>query len=128
MAAPKPHVTIAKVRQAAEETGGVISEMARLLGTSRQTIYHRLRTDPELAAFHQDQREVFIDEAESGLLRLVREGNVAAIIFTLKTLGRHRGWVEQPASAPAAATGQVVIMLPDNGRGPTKTVTAQDGS
>ena len=42
------------------------------------------------------EREVFLDESELGLRGLVARGELGAICYTLKTLGRVRGYVEAP--------------------------------
>ena len=43
----------------------------------------------------EDIQETTVDMAESKLLTSINEGNVAAIIFYLKTKGKKRGYVEQ---------------------------------
>lgn len=42
-----------------------------------------------------DAREAMVDVAESEALKQIKLGNTAIIIFTLKTLGRNRGYVER---------------------------------
>lgn len=36
-----------------------------------------------------------LDYAESALLKLIKEGNATALIFFLKTKGKHRGYIER---------------------------------
>ena len=40
-------------------------------------------------------RQSMIDSAEDGLRNGVDEGNLTAIIFTLKTIGKERGYIER---------------------------------
>jgi len=42
-----------------------------------------------------DEKEGLIDFAESKLFNLINEKNTVAIIFFLKTQGKHRGYIEQ---------------------------------
>lgn len=74
---------------------GNISATADALGVTRQAIHLRINESDELAAICTEARESLIDVAESALLKLINEGNVAAIIFALKTQGRARGYSER---------------------------------
>ncbi|MFO0202076.1 MAG: hypothetical protein ACK528_03000 [Alphaproteobacteria bacterium] len=54
-----------------------------------------------------DVEESNLDKAESALLGLIEAGNVASIIFYLKTKGKKRGYTEKidlDAVAPAPVT------------------------
>jgi predicted DNA-binding protein YlxM (UPF0122 family) len=74
---------------------GNISEIARAFGVSRSTVYRKIEKHDSLQEALADARESFIDFAESKLRTEVKKGNITAIIFTLKTLGKHRGYVER---------------------------------
>ena len=75
--------------------GGNVSAVARSLRVSRSTVYDRINENSALKLALNDARETFVDEAESQLRKKVKKGDVTAIIFTLKSLGKHRGWVER---------------------------------
>ena len=52
---------------------------------------------PEFAEREEDIREGVIDMAECKLIELMKDGNIAATIFFLKTQGKSRGYIESPA-------------------------------
>ncbi len=68
---------------------------ANILGCHRDTITTYMRRDPEIADAVHEARENLIDIAESGLMRNVSDRHPASIFFTLKTLGKDRGYVER---------------------------------
>lgn len=72
-----------------------VSSAADALGISRATIYARRRTCEEVAEAILEAREMLVDKAEKGLEQLVEEGDFRAIQFTLRTLGRDRGYVDR---------------------------------
>lgn len=85
----------AKFLQAFEAKAGNISAAAKAIGITR-TQYHKWRSsDPAFAQACEDVKEGLIDLAETMLLAQMRQGNIAAIIFYLKTQGKGRGYVER---------------------------------
>lgn len=115
MGAPSKKVDLETFRKVADACGGVKSDMAANLGVYRDTISNWCNEDPEFQAALDEAKERFIDLAESNLRKLVAgvpaiekdENGVArfagwverpsetAIIFTLKTRGKKRGYVER---------------------------------
>jgi len=90
----------AKFLQAFEAKAGNISAAAKAIGITR-TQYHKWRSsDPAFAQACEDVKEGLIDMAETMLLSEMRNGNIAAIIFFLKTQGKKRGYVERTEIAP----------------------------
>ena len=104
--------------------------MAANLGVERSTIYTWCNDDPEFAQVLEDSRERFIDLAESNLRKLVagvpaietdengdkkfagwiERPSETAIIFTLKTRGKKRGYVERSeVEADVSMKGSVDI-------------------
>lgn len=81
--------------QAMEKSLCVVSVAAKQAGISRNTHYRWLKEDPEYKSAIEDLDNVTLDFAESKLHGLINEGNVAAIIFFLKTKGKKRGYVER---------------------------------
>lgn len=89
--------------------------MAANLGVERSTIYTWCKDDERFAQALEDSRERFVDLAESNLRKLVagvpaietdengdkrfagwvERPSETAIIFTLKTRGKKRGYVER---------------------------------
>lgn len=77
-----------------DKCGGGVSFASQSVGFSRQTIASWRRQDHDFdeavsAAIIQG-KTVFADTAERELVKLVRKGNVTAIIFTLKCLRPER--------------------------------------
>lgn len=101
--------------QVCEANAGIIGDIASSLGVRRSTVYLWCSKYPEFRQALNDAREQFIDLAESNLRKLVagvpaieadEDGNKrfagwierpseTAIIFTLKTRGKKRGYVER---------------------------------
>jgi len=81
--------------KALHATRGRIYLAADQLGCDPQTIYNRMEKEPELAEVIRAERERRIDIAETALDRAVIEGEAWAVCFTLKCLGKHRGYVER---------------------------------
>ena len=65
------------------------------VGINRITYWRWYNSDPEFAALVDEVKEEQIDLAESELRKLVKSGNMTAIIFTLKTIGKERGYIER---------------------------------
>jgi hypothetical protein len=80
---------------ALERTNGMVSLAAKVVGCHRATFYHALERHPELKAICRETREEGLDIAETALRKKVLEGNLGAICFMLKCLGKHRGYVEK---------------------------------
>jgi NADH:ubiquinone oxidoreductase subunit E len=82
---------IAAIRQAE----GNLSLAASLLKVERSTVYRYVQRYPTIKAALDSEREKWLDLAENQLKAAVRRGNIPAIMFTLKTIGRMRGYVER---------------------------------
>jgi hypothetical protein len=85
--------TVAKVIR---QTGGILSPAAKILGYSRQSLYDYVKRH-HLEGVITEAREEFLDEAEDALRKQIQEGNVTAIIFALKYLGKSRGYIDRVA-------------------------------
>ena len=87
--------TTAQMIEALREKHGNLSAAARFLGCSRNTISRYINTYSTVQAVADEERETLIDFAENQLFKQVQDGNITAIIFTLKTIGKSRGYVER---------------------------------
>lgn len=87
--------------EALKATHGNVSAAAAKVDISRKQHYEWLKTDPEYAQTVHDIQEGIVDFSESALLKQIKEGNIAAIIFHLKTQGKRRGYVERIESTGA---------------------------
>lgn len=88
-------LTVEQIAHALERKAGNITEAAKALKVTRQALHKRIGEDESLRQVLVNARETLVDVAESHLLKQIKRGNTAAIIFTLKTQGKERGYVEQ---------------------------------
>ena len=100
--------TANQIIDALKEKHGNMSASARFLGCSRNTISRYIDTYPTVKAVYDEERETLIDFAENQLFKQVQEGNITAIIFTLKTIGKSRGYVERQ-EVTGANGGAIVV-------------------
>lgn len=84
-----------KLLQELQKTSGIVAFACQKAGVSRVTFYKYRKDDPEFAEQVQDIMEVQIDVAESALLKKIRDKDLTAIIFYLKTKGKERGYIER---------------------------------
>ena len=80
---------------ALEKALGVITLACKEVGIARQTHYEWYKEDPEYHAAVDATADIALDFAESKLHGQVSKGDTTAIIFYLKTKGKHRGYVER---------------------------------
>lgn len=90
--------------EALKECDGNMAVVAKKFGCSRSLVWSYVDKDPELRDLTDELTEAFVDEAESQLFKAIREGNVVATIFFLKTKGRHRGYSERLELLPLQRT------------------------
>lgn len=116
---PQPKVSEEHMIVALRKAGGVMSQAAKMLRVSRVTVYRHVSRKPELQALIAELQEEAIDFAETQLQRLVKDrkhkGHPQAVFFTLKTLGKKRGYAERheltgPAEGDKSATPLVVYL------------------
>jgi len=74
---------------------GIVANVAIRLGVTRATIYSYMKRWKTVKAVMMDERNSFLDLCESKLANEVNEGNITAIIFALKTIGKSRGYIER---------------------------------
>ena len=108
-------LTIRQIEHAIKQTAGNVSQAARSLGVARGTVHRRIAESPALKQVLEDAREELVDIAESALRREVLNNNITAIIFTLKTQGKARGYIErQEVATTEPITLRVVYGNDDN--------------
>lgn len=105
-----PRITRAMVEEALHRHKGRVFQMARALGCTSRWVQELLLKWPDLGAEALEYRGELVDVAEQGLAAKVDEGNIAAIIFVLKTLGRDRGYSERMIVTPEAVERLRVII------------------
>jgi hypothetical protein len=111
---PNPHpkrkhrVTDAEIIKALEETRGNITAAARVLQVDRPHLHIRIHKYPNLKAKLDEQREVRVDYAESALDIGIKNGEAWAVLWTLRTLGRARGYVETSRHEHTGKDGEAI--------------------
>lgn len=80
---------------ALEKSLGVVTTACKQVGISRNTHYRWVKEDEEYKEAVEDLSNVTLDFAESKLHESIMDGNIAAIIFFLKTKGKIRGYIER---------------------------------
>ena len=81
--------------EALTRTHGVVLAAARALGCNPATVWRAIKRHPDLVRVREEAKVNIIDLAERGLHGKVEEGNLTACIFTLKCLGKDRGYIER---------------------------------
>ncbi len=74
---------------------GIVSTAAQRLGCRTSTVSWFMERYPEVEEAARRGRELRIDLAEQALDHKVAQGDIVAILFTLKTQGKDRGYVER---------------------------------
>lgn len=88
-------VTAQQVSDALTKSHGLVSVAARSLGVSRATIYKYIKKYPTIKQAHDDAADAMTDTAESALFEKILAGDLQAIIFYLRTMGKGRGYTER---------------------------------
>ncbi len=74
---------------------GNVSLVCQSLNIGRSIFYKWKRDDVEFSEAVDNIIEFHIDEVEDALKKKIDEGDITAIIFYLKTIGKKRGYVEK---------------------------------
>jgi hypothetical protein len=96
------------IEAALMETFGNVALSARRLGVSREYLSRTITKTPALKMILNSAREERVDHAESALSRAVINGEAWAVCFTLKTLGKSRGYVERVQQELSGRDGQAI--------------------
>lgn len=81
--------------QALYQHRGNVSLVCQSLKIGRSIFYKWKREDPEFSEAAENVIEFHIDEVENALKKKIDEGDITAIIFYLKTIGKRRGYIER---------------------------------
>ena len=81
--------------EALEKTLGVVTSACKVVGVARSTFYEWYNDDLEFRNKVDSIGDIALDFAESQLHKQIKEGNVTATIFYLKTKGTKRGYIEK---------------------------------
>lgn len=89
------HMTVDRVCFALGKAIGNMTAAARLLGVTRGALYLFIKKNPDLETVVKDCREEMIDAAESALYSAITKEQPWAVCFSLKCLGKDRGYIER---------------------------------
>lgn len=84
-----------KIVDAIHKSKGMVTVAARMLGCTRKTVYDSMQRHPEIGEAIQQERDLIVDVAELKLADAVQKGEGWAVCFTLKCIGKGRGYVER---------------------------------
>lgn len=99
------------------ENLGVVSKAVESSKIPMRTHYQWLEDDENYRNAIAQVKEVVLDFAEHALHNLVKQGNVTAIIWLLKTQGKKRGYIETVHNLNQATDdSNVTFYIPDNNR------------
>jgi hypothetical protein len=101
----------AEIKKALIASGGLMSHAARMLGCSHATISLRVKDDPDLQQVIEAARELHIDDAENSLRQLVLDKDLGATIYSLKTIGKRRGYIEQEKNTSQEAINKALVEM-----------------
>lgn len=91
----KPHrYTTRQVIEALRATKGMVSLAAQRLQCAPDTVQNYCKKFPTVAQAKENARTEMLDEAELRLWKAVQRDESWAIAFTLRTIGRSRGFGE----------------------------------
>jgi len=77
---------------------GILSDAARYLGISRLTLMNWIKDSEFLTSIREEVGTVTLDFVEGQLRTHIEDNNLPAVIYYLKTQGRHRGWSQAPVN------------------------------
>lgn len=101
--------TAKEVIVAIEKSRGYVTKAADILGVSRQSLYRYLKKFPTAQTALDDTREKRHEWVENKLIQQIDANVLTAIIFYLKTQGKHLGYVErQEISGPKGGAITIV--------------------
>jgi hypothetical protein len=95
MATKSNTIKKAAILEALESSLGVVTTACKEVGINPSTYYDWLKKDEQFRTQVEAIENVALDFATTHLYKQIKEGNVAAIIFFLKTKGKRRGFVEK---------------------------------
>ena len=102
--------------EALEQTLGVVTPAAAMVGITRQTHWLWMKSDPDYAQAVEAVQDIALDFAESQLHAQIKDKDTIATIFYLKTKGKKRGYIEKQEISVEANVKPMIVL-----NGPTDT-------
>ena len=104
-------VTAERMIEEIEASRGNVSVAADVLGIGRTTFYTYLKKFTTVRQKLDEVRERRHDHVEDRLMDSIDNGNIAAIIFYLKTQCKHRGYIERTQQEHMGKDGDGAIKI-----------------
>ena len=124
--AGKQRFSTQQVINALRSARGIQYGAALILKCTRQTVSNYIDRYPTVKQVYDEERESMIDIAESRLLDSVIRGDAWAIGFTLRTLGRDRGYVVRQETTSLTSEEGLASLLHQARNGSVNGVTPDD--
>jgi len=105
-----PRIPTEKMADALRKSHGNLKLAAQMLQCSREAVRLRVERVKSLRDIVTEEREAVIDVAESALYTKVLEGDMRAIEFTLRTIGKGRGYVEKQQTELTGKGGETIVL------------------
>lgn len=103
----KPKRDLKTVLKAIRKHKGLMYRAAQALDVTPRTLYNYSKKHPEaIKQAIDDSRGEFLDCTELGLMGAVERDESWAIMFTLRTLGRNRGYIENQS---ATVNAEIIV-------------------
>nr|BDD45303.1 hypothetical protein 23 [bacterium] len=84
-----------QIEQALRDSAGLQYLAAEKLRCSPSTITNYVKKSKKLKQAADEAKESTLDMAEAQIITKIKEGDLTAIIFYLKTIGKERGYTER---------------------------------
>jgi hypothetical protein len=97
-----------KLLEALKKSLGIVTPACKEVGISRNQFYIYYNTDPDFKSAVDDIDEITIDFVENQLLKSIKSGDRASIMFFMKYKGKKRGYSD---SVNVNLSGDVNINL-----------------
>jgi len=124
----KPRVPTERIIECLRETNGLISLAAKRVPCSQTTIYKRARDVKAVRQVIDECRDELVDLGELALRSAIVAKEPWAVALVLKTLGRHRGYVERQEQEVSRKDGGdlVVKFVYEDSEGVAEAATLDD--
>jgi len=121
---PKRQETADKIIKAIQESEGLLTRAAQKAGVTYKTIWEYCQLSEEVRQARDDSKERMLDFTEGKLFEKIREGEMVAILFFLKTQGKKRGYIERSEITGAGGSPLVSVNVNSNDikRGLTESI------
>lgn len=93
------------------EARGKVSIAARKLGTTVRVVIGFIEREEICQVAIQEAEEMLLDFTEAKLFQKIKAGDIASIIFYLRTKGKQRGFTEKMADADNDANNKRQLLL-----------------